>query len=398
MVEEKTLLESCGGTIKALALSGIRSEYDLFYPLLKALNEDACFDLGVIAESAHLSPLHNYSFNQMKKDGFRIAEEIENLLYSNTESGKVKSAGILLQSLAQTFRREKPDLVLIIGDREDPIIGALAANYMNIPTVHIAGGDNTFPKGGDVDEQVRHATTKLSHVHLTMTEEHSRRVLKLGEESWRVFTVGSGGIDWIRMAGDLDLREVEEVLGVAVNNDYMIVLYNALSSEIDKAVDELSLCLEVAAETGLEVFVGAPNSDPGFHDIITLFKRYESLPKFHVYNYLPRRIFTRLLSHAKCILGNSSLAMHEAEFIGLPAVNVGQRQWGRLAGNQVQFVHADFESVMGAVNKALHDKEYKKSITRGKSIYGDGTMAKRSLEILKSLPSKEKLLAKRITY
>lgn len=397
-MEEKSLLESCGGKIKVLALSGIRSEYDLFYPLLKALSEEPAFDLGVVAESAHMTPLHNYSVSQIRKDGFRIAEEIENLLYSNTESGKVKSASILLQSLAQTFRREKPDLILVIGDREDPIIGALAANYMNIPVVHIAGGDNTFPKGGDVDEQARHATTKLSHVHLTMTEEHSQRVLKLGEEPWRVFTVGSGGIDWLRMAGEMDLHEVEQVLGPSVRKDYMIVLYNALSSEVDKAVDEMRICLDVAVQTNLEVFVGRPNSDPGFADIIDLLRKYEGKPQVHSYSYLPRRIFTRLLFHAKCIVGNSSLAMHEAEFIGLPAINVGQRQWGRLAGNQVQFVHPDYEDVKMAVDRALYNEEYRKTITRGTSIYGDGNMAKRSVDILKSLPSKEKLLAKRITY
>ncbi|BAH46305.1 putative UDP-N-acetylglucosamine 2-epimerase [Brevibacillus brevis NBRC 100599] len=384
--------------INILALTGIRSEYDLLYPLLKGIDSHLDFDLGVIVSGAHLSPLHDYSVRQIDKDEFRIVDHIENLLYADSFSSKAKSSAILMQSLAQTLLRVQPDLLLILGDREEAIIGSLTASYMNIPVVHIAGGDNTSPTGGDVDEQIRHATTKLSHVHLTMMEEHSERIKKLGEEPWRVFTVGSPGIDRLRMEPALGVEEIANLLGEGVKKDYIVLIYHPLSSTVAQTAEELRLCIEQCIQTGLHIFIGSPNSDPGYQDIVQVLQEYAHHPQVCLYKNLERNIFVNLLRNARCLVGNSSLAIHEAPYLCLPSVNVGERQKGRIAGKNVQFVPANEEDVRGALQKALYDVDYRNELENEQFIYGDGFMVDKTLQILLSLPSREKLLAKKITY
>lgn len=392
------LLGASGGRIKVFALTGIRSEYDLLYPLLRALTAEDAFEVGVIACGAHPTPLHDYSIRHIRDDGFRIVETIENLLSGDSTASKAKSAGLLLQGLSQTLARETPDLLMVLGDREESVIGALAGSYMSIPVVHLAGGDHTHPMHGNVDEEVRHAATKLSHVHLTMAEEHSERVRRLGEEHWRVHTVGSGGIDRLRSNPGLSREQLAELVGRDALQDYLLVIHHPVSSAVDQAADEIRLVLEQCLASGRQVFVGAPNSDPGSRSILDVIHDFEGRPGMHSYCNLPRDAFTAMLRHASCLVGNSSLGLHEAGYLGLPTINVGERQKGRLAGDNVQFVPAEPAAVRAALDQALNDARYREQISARRSPYGDGHMAARALAILKELPRREQLLAKNLTF
>lgn len=383
---------------KIIALTGIRSEYDLLYPLLDGLENHPEYDLRIVVAGAHLTPLHDYSVRQIERDGFHIVERIENLLYSNSFLGKAKSSAILMQSLAQVLDREKPDLLMVLGDREEAIIGSLTASYMNVPVIHLAGGDNTAPEGGNVDEQVRHASTKLSHIHLTMMEEHSERIRKLGEESWRVHTVGSAGVDRLRSVPQLPVEQLSTSLGEAVLGDYIVLIYHPLSSNVDQAAKEMRICIEESIHAEKNVFIGMPNSDPGSQDVINVLNEYLHHPNVCVYQNLDRNRFVNLLRHAKCLIGNSSLAIHEGAYLCLPSINVGERQRGRVAGANVQFVAANRDEVRSALSKALYDSEYKSEIIKDRFIYGDGYMVEKTLQILNSVPSREELLAKKISY
>jgi GDP/UDP-N,N'-diacetylbacillosamine 2-epimerase (hydrolysing) len=384
--------------MKVHALTGIRSEYDLLYPLLKALHEDAAFELGVIVSGAHLTSLHNHSVRLIEQDGFRIVARIENLSLQDSVKEKVRGTGALISGLAECLAENRPDLLIVLGDREEPLAGAIAGTYSGIPVVHILGGDHTHPAGGDVDEEVRHAITKLSHLHLTMTESYSQRILRLGEEPWRVRTVGNPGIDRLRIEPEIDIDELSARIHPAIRKEYLVLIHHSLSSDISGAAREMDLCIDACLETGLEIFVGAPNSDPGFKDILDAIQRHASNPQLHVYRNLPRPEFTGLLRNARCLVGNSSLGFHEAPFLGLPAVNVGERQRGRLADANVQFVVADHDSVVKAVRRAAFDASYRSSIRKGPCLFGDGHMVERTVEILKHLPPAGELLAKNITY
>lgn len=394
-----SLISQCDNKIKVLALTGIRSEYDLFYPLLNLLEHSEQFDVGVIVSGAHLTPLHHYSVKQIEQDGFRIAERLENYVNSDSTSSKVHSIGSLIQGLSLTLNREKPDLLLVLGDREEVIAGAMAGSYMRIPVVHLASGDATWTEGGDVDEEVRFAASKLSHVFFTMTEAHSERIKKLGEEPWRCFTVGSGGLDRIRLVPNMTREALVEKVSSLTAEPFAVCIYHALSSYTEEQVtSELTHAIESALSQNLNVLLGSPNSDPGYQWVLNVFKKYQNHPKVHQYKHLPRTEFINVLRHAHLLIGNSSLGIHEAGYIGLPAINIGERQKGRLMDNNITFVEDDFEEIKIAVHKAAYNQEYRQGITKNKSIYGDGYMAEKAMKALLELPNKEKLLAKHITY
>ncbi|MBE0471254.1 MAG: UDP-N-acetylglucosamine 2-epimerase (hydrolyzing) [Methyloprofundus sp.] len=384
---------------KILALTGIRSEYDLLYPLLTELEADCEFDLGLIVSGAHLSPLHEYSVKQIEADGFKIVSRIESLIFSNTSSAKVNGIGNMLSHLSAVLARETPDYLLVLGDREEVLAGAMAGAYMGVPVAHIAGGDNTCPIDGDVDEEVRHAASKLSHIHFTMAEAHSQRLLRMGEEAWRVHTVGNGGLDKIRMTPVISREDLTAIVSPKINDDFAVMIYHTLSSYSQEQVkQELNSLFEEAIGQGLTLFVGAPNSDPGFDWVLNVYKTYESHPQVVFYRNLSRLHFVNLLRHATCLLGNSSLGVLEAGYMGLPVINVGERQRGRLADVNVQYVSAERESVSNALVKIRTDKAYIAKVKRGSELYGDGYMAKKVLAILKDLPERKLIIAKKMSY
>lgn len=391
------LLAACGGRIKLLALTGIRSEYDLLFPLLQALNADAAFDVGVVVCGAHLTDLHHYSVRQIEADGLRIVERLETLLHSSSRVGKVKSSGHLLTALGQTLEREQPDLLLLLGDREEVVVGSLAGLYLGIPVVHLAGGDSLH--GGCPDEWVRHATSKMSHLHLTMTEAHAQRLLRLGEESWRVHVVGSGGVDRLRCEPPLPQEILAERVGADVFSPYAVLLFHPLMDDQCQAGGaQVALCLEAILRAGLHIFVGAPNSDPGYLGVAEVIRDYAQRADVTLYHHLPRSTFIALLRHARCLVGNSSMAFHEAPFLGLPAVNIGDRQRGRLGADTIQSVPLEGEAIHQAVRRAAFDPDYRARVQPGNTLYGDGYMAERSVALLKTLPDKTRLLTKRMTY
>jgi len=401
MKTNKKLLKQCKGKIRVAVLTAIRSEYDLLHPLIKALNDAKDFDVGVIVAGAHLTKLHNYSVKNIENDGFKIISKIKNFTMSNlgnTPRGRVESSGKLLQKISVELDKYAPDLFIFLGDREEALVAAMASLYLGIPSIHIAGGDNACPEGGDVDEEARHATTKLSHLHLTMAKAHENRLKKLGEERWRIKTVGNPGLDRIRNEPPIEINQILRKFSISKGSKYLILIYHAISSGVSVAPRELELCIKAGLKTNLDIFIGSPNSDPGYKDLLAVIEKYKSNPKIHVYNNFPRGDFISLLRNAELIIGNSSLGILEASFIGLPCINVGQRQVGRLAGNNVQFVKPKLSEISPALEKAIHDKRYIKSVKDSKSIYGDGFMVKKALEFIRDLPSKELILAKKITY
>ncbi len=397
MAKADGLLQACGGRIKILALTGIRSEYDLLFPLLKRLSLDAAFDLGVVVCGAHLTNLHNHSVRQIEADGFHIVERLETLLHSSSRLGKVRSSGILLTALGQTLERERPDLLLLLGDREEVVVGSLAGLYLGIPVVHLAGGDSLH--GGCPDEWVRHAATKMSHLHLAMAEAHAQRLLRLGEEPWRVHVVGSGGVDRLRQEPEISREQLAERVGAGVHTAYGVFLFHPLmDAHCQEGGEQVALCLEGALRTGLHLFVGAPNSDPGYQEVARVIDLHGRRAEVTLYRHLPRSTFVALLRQARCLVGNSSLAFHEAPFLGLPAVNIGDRQQGRLAAHNIQSVPLDLQAIQQAVQRAAFDPLYRATVQPGDTVYGDGHMAERTVALLKNLPDKQTLLAKRMTY
>ncbi|MBU1619179.1 MAG: UDP-N-acetylglucosamine 2-epimerase (hydrolyzing) [Gammaproteobacteria bacterium] len=394
-INSDLLINQCNGRIKVMAVTGIRSEYDLMFPLLDELERSDSFELSVVVTGSHLTPLHNYSVSEIEKDGFSIVARIQTDIARDDTGHRVKACAQLMMSLADIIAAKQPDLLLVLGDREEPLVTAMVGNYMAVPVVHLAGGDSTNPEGGNVDEQARHATTKLSHLHLAMTPIHKSRILQLGEEEWRVHSVGSGGVDRLRLTPVLSISELAAQTGLKVQAPYAVLIHHPLNGQNLLAIEEINSAVIAAKELGLHLIIGAPNSDPGS---TAIFQHIQNLNDCELYYNLPRDEFINLLRYAEVLLGNSSLAFHEADYLGLPALNIGARQTGRLHSGHVVFTESTAESVKDALYYVLHDRSFRCQLKKGISFYGDGYMAEKALQILLQLPIKSKLIAKHLTY
>lgn len=382
---------------KVLAVTGIRSDYDLMTPVYEAIQNHENLDLELIVTGAHLSDSYGLTVKEIEKDGFKIADKIESLLNSDRASGRVKGLAIQLQGMVQTVERVNPDFLLVLGDREESMSTALIGAYMNIPVAHVSGGDRVI---GNVDDQVRHAVSKLAHIHFTTNKESAERLIKLGEEEFRVFNTGNPGLDRLKKVPHLSREELSKRLNFEIteNEPLILLIQHVISTEIEEAYSQMKITMEAIKEMGNKTIISYPNSDAGGQQMIKAINEYKDLPYIHIQKNIPRLEFVNIMRHASCLLGNSSAGIIEAPFLKLPVVNIGNRQKGRLHAENVQFVKHNIDEIKKAVNKAIFDKEYRKIVENCENPYGDGNAGKKIANILSTISIDEKLLIKEITY
>ena len=382
---------------KILAVTGIRSEYDIMSSVFRAIVGHPDLDLQLVVTGAHLSEAYGNTIDEIRADGFVVVDEIESLLNGDQASFRVKGLAIQLQGLVQTVARIKPDILLVLGDREEAMTTALVGAYMNIPVAHICGGDRVI---GNVDDQVRHAVTKLAHLHFVTNPESKERILRLGEQPFRVFDVGNPGLDRLLEVPVIDASELTRRLGFAIvdGEPLVMLIQHVLSTEIDQAYEQMKVSLEAVRELGIKTVLSYPNSDAGGQQMIRAIREYETLPFLYTAKNIPRLDFVNLMRRASCLLGNSSAGILEAPLLKLPVINVGNRQRGRLHAENVQFVPHDKDRIVEAVRQATFDLEYRKTVAVCSNPYGDGQSSARIAELLASTPLDDKLLIKDITY
>lgn len=374
---------------KILAITGIRSEYDILYPVLKELQENENFDLKLIVTGAHLSNWHGFSIDLIKKDGFKIAEKIDYLLMTNRLTQRSKGVGLLISALTQSVERENPDILLFVGDREESIATCIVGNYMNKLVAHIGSGDPVY---GNADDPVRMACSKLAHIHFTTAQEYANNLLKLGEESFRVCFSGNPALNNIAETKILSKKELSEFLNFKIC-DYVVLLQHPLSSQVDKSFKQMSITMKAVAEFSKEnsiKIVGIyPNTDPGSYDIINAINQNLD-ENIRFYKTLPREIFVNLMRNAKALIGNSSMGILEAPFYKLPVVNVGNRQKGRLNAGNVEFVTFDIKEIKNALKKACFDEKYRNFVRNLVNPYGDGYAHKKIVKFLENINLSDK--------
>ena len=380
-----------------LAVTGIRSEYDIMSSVFRAIDNHPKLELNLAVTGAHLSENFGYTINEIENDGFKIVDHIESLLSGNKESLRVKGLGIQLQGLVQTVLRIKPDFLLVLGDREESIATALVSTYMNIPLVHISGGDRVI---GNADDQIRHAVTKLAHIHLTTNLESRNRILALGEQKFRVHNVGNPGLDRMIKTKKLSNSQLSKNLNFNIhkNEPYIILIQHALSSEVSGAYEQMKTTLEAVKKMEIKTIISFPNSDAGGLEIIRAISEYEEIPFIYSAKNIPRLEFVNLMRGAACLIGNSSAGILEAPLLKLPVINIGNRQKGRLHAQNVEFVSHNKSKIIRAIKKAVFDKEYIKKVQKCSNPYGDGKSSDRIAQILASVKIDENLLIKDITY
>ena len=353
-------------------------------------------DLGVIVTGAHLSPLHGYTERAIEADGFPIVERIESLIYSDHDAARVKGAALQLQVLAHVADKRRPDWLLIPADREESITMGLCGAYLGLPMAHYAAGDRVV---GNVDDMIRHAVSRLSHLLLTTHEDARERLIRGGEEEWRVHNVGHAGLDRIRMARELSDDELAAELKVPnIRPPYLVIIQHPLSSEIDKSGAAMGETLAAAEATGLQTFVSYPNSDPGAQQIIQVIGEYRSKPAFHVFKNIDDPAFVNLLRKAAMLIGNSSLGLLEAPYLHLPVINVGNRQLERHHAENVFFVPAVRDEIVRQVRAILDDPETRARVRNAHNPFGDGHSGERVAELLAATPIDERLMNKNLSY
>ncbi len=380
-----------------LAVTGIRSEYDIMSSVFSAIKKHPKLDLNVAVTGAHLSETFGYTVKEIKKDGFKVVDCIESLLDGNDDSLRVKGLGIQIQGLVQTVSRIKPDFLLVLGDREESISTALVSTYMNIPLVHISGGDRVV---GNIDDQVRHAVTKLAHIHMTTNLESKNRIISLGEQKFRIFNVGNPGLDRLLEVKKISMSQLSKKLNFDLfeNEPFIMLIQHPLSSEYEFAYDQMKTTMQAVEELGIKTIISYPNSDAGGTQIIKAISEHEENPLIHVVKNIPRLEFVNLMRSCSCLIGNSSAGILEAPLMKIPVINIGNRQKGRLHSSNVQFVKNNKNHIKKAINKAIFDKNYLKIVSKCKNPYGDGKSSKRIAQIIASVKIDAKLLIKDITY
>lgn len=385
---------------KILAVTGARSEYDLMYSIYKKLNDIPTIDFSIVITGPHLSEKYGLTSSLIESDGFRISDKIFSLIDSDEKIARVSSIGNQIPLLSQTFYREKPDIVLIAGDREEAISVTLTCAYMSIPVAHFFGGD--IAKDGNIDNSVRYAASKFAHIHFPTLEEHKNNLLRLGEDDWRIFVVGNPALDRLNEINYINKVDLFNKLAFTETSieQYCVLIQHSIITEVEKQYTHIRITLDSILESGIFCFINYPNSDAGSGEIIKAYEEYSvKYPdKFFLFKNLDRMTYINLLRNSGFIIGNSSSGLLEAPSIGLPAINIGNRQRGRLHGENILFVDNDKNQILNAIDKVLNDQLFRDKVMQKNNPYGDGHSADRVVKILTEIPLNDKLKFKDITY
>lgn len=378
---------------KIAAITGTRAEYGLSKSIFTAIQKHPNLELELIVTGMHLSKDFGYTFKEIKRDRFKTA--ILNTLYSeDTGAGMTRTIGRCVLQLADTLEDMKPDILLVLTDLGHTLAGAIAGAYMNIPVAHLHGGDVS----GTVDEPVRHAITKLSHIHFPATKKSAERIIKMGEESWRVHVVGAPGLDAILNEKLIKPEKIAKKYNLDLSKPIMLMVQHSVTTESDEVVKQIRETLNAVVELKHQTVLIYPNADAGGRRMIKVIKKYEKYPFIKTFKSLPRKDYLSLMKVASVMVGNSSSGIVEAPSFHLPVINIGNRQEGReRAGNVIDVGYSKNE-IINAIRKTLYERKFKEKVKKCKSPYGDGKASQRIVKVLSGIKIDKKLLQKRITY
>ena len=386
--------------------TGNRSEYGLQYPILKALAADSRLEHQLIAGGAHLLEDFGRTVAEIQADGFHVhcCEAAETSGDSLADTVSAIAAGIA--SVGRMLAKLRPDFLVVYGDRSECFAAMIAGTQMNVPTAHIEGGDYT--EGGALDDSVRHAMTKLAHLHFTTNAQAAERVRRLGEEPWRVFNVGLPALDLVAAGLYAQPEEIAESLGLDLDRPLVLFCHHSVTTECDQAAEQAQpslRALETLAAGGVQAIITYPNNDAGgrriLEQIVALKER--SLPNLIFVSSLGRRRFHGVLNvigrvGRGAFVGNSSAGVKETPIFGCPVVNVGPRQQGRLRGNNVIDATYDYDAVLAAIRRCIGDEDFRRQCRTCDNPYGAGNAGAQIAEILATIPIDSRLLKKRMTY
>lgn len=372
-----------------------RADYGLFKPLIDELIKENTLDIKIVVTGSHLSREFGNTYKEIENDGLTIDEKIDILVYGDNPTSVSKSMGLALISFSDYFKRIKPDLLIVLGDRYETLAVVIAAANQGIPIAHLYGGESTE---GAIDEAIRHSITKFSQVHFTSTETFRSRVIQLGEQPDTVFNVGALGIDNIVKEKLYTRSEVEAKLNLEADKKYALITYHpvTLDNNNREQISNLLNALEKFPDLFL-IFTKA-NADKGGSEINYFISEFVDKHNNAILrDSLGRKLYLSAMKYADLIIGNSSSGITEAPSFGVPTVNIGDRQKGRIFADSVINSTTQKEDIIKAIELALSN-EFRGKCSSTVNPYGDGNASKRIKEIIVKLLSNNSIKLKKSFY
>jgi len=376
---------------KIAVVSTSRADYSHLYWPLRELSAHPDVDLKIIVMGAHLSPEFGSAVQEIEKDGFHIDARVECLLSSDSDVGMAKTIGVATLSLADIFGQMRPDLLLLIADRYEMLAPASVALALRIPIAHIEGGEISE---GAIDDAVRNALTKMSHIHFTSTQAARDRVIAMGEEAWRVHRAGAPSLDHLRRQTLFTREQVESRLRVGLKHPAILVAYHPVTLARD-TVREADALFEALENLPDQILFCYPNADAGSRNLIERARTFAaSRDAAHVFVNLDALTYWSLLKQVDVLVGNSSSGIMESASFALPTVNVGLRQQGRERARNVIDAAPEVRAILKAIATAK-GTDFRRSLQGMTNPYGEGLASEKIVEVLTTVPLGEELLLKR---
>ena len=373
-----------------------RPSYSRIKSVLRAIEDKPGLKLQLVVAASALLDRYGMAINSIEQDGFKVSRSVYMVMEGENLTNMAKTTGIGLMELSTVFDSLKPDYVITIADRYETMATAVAAAYMNIPVIHIQGGEVT----GSIDEKVRHAVTKLADLHYVANNSAAERVKKMGEEEDSIFITGCPSIDLVdnlSQQKELTFDPYEKYGGVGnkvdLRDGYVVVMQHPVTTEYKESKDQINKTLHAIKCIGFPTLWFWPNVDAGADGVskgIRLYREHHNLEHVHFFKNMLPEDFLNLLTNCKCIVGNSSVAIRECSYLGVPAVNIGNRQQGRDRGENVVDVPHDKYAIKDKIYDQLHHGFYDKD-----TLYGDGKAGERIADLLTHASTK---IEKRLAY
>ena len=384
--------------------TGNRAEYGLQFPILKAIQNHKNLDYRLIISGAHLAKRFGETIKEIKNDGFKIHAKVKIEMSKNIDIFTPNAISSCVMGVAKVLRKIKPDIFLVYGDRFEGFAAVIASTQMNIPTAHIEGGDIT--EGGALDDSVRHAMTKLSHFHFTTNFQATNRILSMGEEKWRVKTVGYPAIDLLAQGDYAGKKELRSRYKIDLVKPIVLFTQHSVTTEYNLSRKQLLPSLKALmslSNKDIQIIITFPNNDVGGEIISNEFKKISKKRNLNIkiYKSIGRYNYHGFLALAKdkklrivCV-GNSSSGIKETPFFGCPSVNIGSRHQSRLRANNIIDVNYNKNQIENAIKKCLYDKTFIRKCKTVKNPYGGGRSGEKIAKTLANITQNKKIILRK---
>lgn len=389
---------------KIAIFTGNRAEYGLQYPIIRAIADHPQLDYYLLVSGAHLDEKFGYTKGEIEKDGFKVWREIKAEVRADDLFSTTQVVGYTIVHLSKVLEELRPHFLIVYADRFEGLAAVVTGSLMGIPVAHIEGGDVTA--GGALDDYVRHAMTKLSHLHFTTNEEAAERIERLGEEKWRIFNVGFPVIDLIKQKKFATPKEIQEKIPVDIKKPIILFTQHSVTTELEDVVAQIRPSLDALkhfAINGVQVIITYPNNDAGGRIIIKEIEKLESLSNITVVSHLGRYLYHGILDLCGkdgigvCV-GNTSSGIKETPAFGCPFVNIGSRQKGRLRSNNVIDVDYNRDQILTAIETCIYDKKFREKCSKCENPYGVGDAGRKIVQVLSKISIDKNLIQKKITF